>query len=457
MSLKVHACYDLEIQKIIYKGVGLAKYEGMTVFVSQTLPGDKVHVKITKKKRHYAEGVVLFYHEQSSLRTKAFCQHFPICGGCQLADLTYANQLIVKKTILEDCFSRLLPKFLDIIRDIHPAKSQLYYRNKMEFSFYNKNDAVGLGLKQRGHFDKIVPIQVCYLQHKKTIDILLEVASFLSRYPFMKAWDYHTHEGVLRYLMLRYSSYSDVFMLNLVVAEDFPELYQDFANFFIKKQQIVSVYKSIQPFVSDTSTTKASHLLSGEPYLAQNIQDSIFYISPQSFFQTNNEGVEHLYALILEQAQLGFDDVVLDLYCGTGSIGIFLSKYVSKVIGIDEVPQAIDDARKNAEANQCLDKMTFYCGRVKTILKEKRFQYFFNCIIVDPPRSGMNPKAIQRMLALKPDRIVYVSCNMTTFCRDAEVLLQAGYIAKDFIPIDMFPNTFHLETVCCFFKGVING
>jgi 23S rRNA (uracil1939-C5)-methyltransferase len=444
-SIKTSQEHTITIEDIVSPGTGLCKIDNFPIFVTGTLPGDKVEIAIIKKKRGYANGKVLKFLEKSKLRGSSKCEHFPVCGGCQFIDCTYDTQLKLKEDLLKDAIGQFYPKLEGKTNPIMGSKSQFYYRNKMEYAFAtDEQNNIVLGLKKRGQFDQVVNLKNCHLQSELSDDIRHFTEHFFTEKE-LSTWNYKTHIGCLRHLMVRHAKSNDTYLINLVVSEKNETIYQEFTKEITKRfPEIISVYVSIQDQISDTAVTPSSTLLYGESHLVEQLGHLKFKISPQSFFQTNSKQAEVLYNTIRETASLKQTDSLLDLYCGTGTIGLYLADLVKEVIGIEEVPQAIADANENAKLNN-ISNANFYCGRVKNILKETQFQA--DCVIIDPPRSGMSKKAIKRILEINSPQLLYVSCNHMTLLRDLNELEAAGYKIESYQPIDMFPNTFHLESI----------
>tara|TARA_A100001011_G_C14131533_1_gene765657 strand:- start:74 stop:1033 length:960 start_codon:yes stop_codon:yes gene_type:complete len=318
----------------------------------------------------------------------------------------------------------------------------------MEFSFSQSENETQLGLKERQSFDKVVSITNCLLQDSISNEIVTFTTQFFNK-TTLKAWDTRVHEGVLRFLVIRHAKHQNKFMINLVVSTLTDEMYSYKDALIAQFPQISSIFFSVNKTHSETAFTEDSHFIYGDETIEETIGRTRFTISPYSFFQPNSLAVKTLYDCIIKSAQFTKKSNLLDLYCGTGSIGIYSAPYVNSVIGIEENPSAIKNAEKNKVLNQA-NNCTFIEGRVKNILKFKSFSA--SHIIVDPPRSGMVPKALKRMCNVQAPSIIYVSCNPTTFLRDAETILKSGYTLTSIQPIDMFPNTYHIELVSVFKK-----
>lgn len=446
MSIRSGAVFhNVKVDKLVFQGWGLASLNGLKVFIPNTLPEDVVSIMITQKKRDYAMARYTHIERSSPLRQESQCPHFPVCGGCQMIDVAYANQLRIKNDLLQDCSNRFFPALSHIIAPILSSRVTSFYRNKMEFAFgYDDNGALALGLKKRGKYDDIVAVNSCYLQSPQSNDILSFTARFFGNHS-VTAWNYTTNEGVLRHMIIRHSKTTDTYLLNLIVSQTDLPLLRSFAEAVTGAfSNISAVLASLYSGQGESVDSASSILLKGSPYLYEHIGHVNFRISPFSFFQTNPVQTEVLYNEVKKAASLSGRETVLDLYCGTGTIGLYLADKASYVIGIDESASSIGDARINAQENN-IKNAEFEVGRVKNILKWRKFKA--DRIVIDPPRSGMIPKAIQRMLAIGAPVIVYVSCNPATLMRDLNEICASGYAVETFQPVDMFPNTFHVESV----------
>lgn len=434
----------VKIEKLVYKGFGIGKWDKWTVFVPNVYPGDEIEAQVTQKKRRHLMAKCVKITTPSPLRTTAPCPHFPDCGGCQILDVSYETQLVLKHGIISDCFSRDLADLMAEIKPVTPSPSATYYRNKMDFAFGTQDDQVILGLKRRGQFDKVIPISDCMLLDPESNEInkwIVEQARALN----LTAWDPTEHTGLLRHLIVRQSKHKKQWMINIVSASKHPHINAEFAEKLIAAfPSVSSVYNSINETVSDSSFSDNITRLSGREHLEEKLGQFEFSISPYAFFQTNSKGAEVLYDLVKEITDLNTSDTVLDLYCGTGTIGLYLAPHCKNVIGIEENPAAVKDAHKNATDNG-VENIEFIEGRVKNILKFNTFTP--DVVVVDPPRSGMVPKALRRIIDLNASKLIYVSCNPNTLARDLAQLRQAGYSPTLIQPVDMFPNTYHVECI----------
>ncbi len=435
----------IKIEKLVFQGWGMGTYDGFKIFAPNTLPGDTVDVILIKKKRSYGMGKVKTFIERSPLIKEAHCSHALECGGCQMMNVPYADQLLLKEDIFKECIQSFYKELLAVKKPILGCKDTLYYRNKMEFSFGKNEKGLILGLKRRGSYDDIIDIQACMLQDPLSDVIRHKTLSFFNQ-TGLSAWNYSTRKGCLRLLMVRHSKTNHEFLLKLIVSEsDHLNLYKDYVSFIQQEiPEVKSVIITLNPNEGDNADNHEDLITAGPGILHETLGDLTFKINSKAFFQTNTTQASVLYDTIKSTATLKPTDTVLDLYCGTGTIGLYLAKSVKAVIGVEEIEEAIENAQENAQNNN-IHNATFYVGRVKNILKFTTIKA--DCIILDPPRSGIVPKALQRIINLDAPQIIYVSCNPSTMTRDLKELSQAGYTIESLQPVDMFPNTFHVECV----------
>lgn len=454
---------DITVEAYAAEGKSIAHLEdGKVLFLPNAIPGDVVDVRILKNKKSYAEGKVLKVVKPSRTRVEPFCEHFGVCGGCKWQMLPYPLQLQYKQQQVADQLRRIGHVALPEIQPILGSPRQEYYRNKLEFTFCTHkyrtqeelNDANGevllpepaLGFHAPGLFDKVVPINQCYLQPEPT-NTLLKVLRDYTTLHQLPYYDHRTHIGWLRNVMIRVARTGEV-MTNIVVKKDLkPELEGLMQHISENVPGITSLHYTINPKVNDTVHDLDVELYSGKGYIEETLENYRFMISPKSFFQTNTYQAEALYRVTRDFAGLTGNEVLYDLYCGTGSIGIFCSEKAKTVIGIEVVPDAIEDAKKNAALNH-LTHCKFFAGDVAAICTDEFFAEHGrpDVIITDPPRAGMHEKLIQQLLKMRAPKIVYVSCNPATQARDLQ-LLCTDYTITKLQPVDMFPHTHHIENV----------
>lgn len=452
----------VRLERYAAEGKSIAHLEdGKTVLVEGAVPGDVADVYLRKNKKNYAEGKALRVVTPSPDRVQPFCMHFGVCGGCKWQMLPYEKQLEYKQIQVEDQLTRIGQIELPAIATIAGSNKDKFYRNKLEFTFSTLQyltreqlDAAGdakidhtpvLGFHAPGMFDKVVDIQTCYLQPEPTnrIKNLLRSLALEHQLPF---YDQRKQEGFLRNVIIRVARTGAV-MVNLIVHHERPELYMLLDALLAEVPEITSLHYTINPKVNDTIYDLDVHTYHGKGYIEEYLEDFKFKISPKSFFQTNTEQAEQLYRITRDFAGLKGTEVVYDLYCGTGSIGIFLAKNAAKIIGIEAVADAVIDARINADWNG-LKHCHFFAGDVSDIATDAFFEEHGrpDVIITDPPRAGMHEKLIRQLLRMRAPKVVYVSCNPATQARDLQ-LLDAAYKVTRLQPVDMFPHTHHIENV----------
>lgn len=435
--------------------------DGKVLFVEGVVPGDVIDAVITKDKKSWAQGRMTRLVKPSDLRVEPFCQHFGVCGGCKWQMLPYSLQLQYKQQQVEDQLKRIGHVELPEILPISGSPHERYYRNKLEFTFssqrYRTFEEIAertekfepepaLGFHAPGLFDKVVEIHTCYLQQEPT-NILLNV---LRNYAQEKGLSYHDirqHTGWLRNVVIRVTTTGEV-LINLVIHhEDKKEREAILDHLLANVPGITSLNYTINGKFNDSTHDLDVVCYHGKPYIEEKLEDFRFKISPKSFFQTNTYQAETLYRITREFAGLTGNEVLYDLYCGTGSIGIFCSKQAKKVIGIEMVEDAVKDAYQNAAMNG-LEHCKFYAGDVADICTDEFFAEHGkpDVIITDPPRAGMHEKLVQQILKMRAPRVVYVSCNPATQARDLQ-LLDAAYKIIKLQPVDMFPHTHHIENV----------
>lgn len=454
---------QVKIESYAAEGKSIAHLDdGKVLFVPNAIPGDVVDVLVLKNKKSYAEGKVLKLVQPSPLRVEPFCPHFGVCGGCKWQMLPYEQQLQYKQQQVADQLKRIGHVELPPIQPILGSPVQTNYRNKLEFTFcthrYRTQEELkaaegevlapepALGFHAPGLFDKVVPINECYLQPEPT-NTLLKVLREYTEQHALPYYDHRMHTGWLRNIMLRVARTGEV-LVNLVVkSEKKKEREALLEHIYQNVPGITSLHYTINPKVNDSVHDLDVQLYKGKGYIEETLEDYRFIISPKSFFQTNTYQAEALYSVTREFAGLTGNEVLYDLYCGTGSIGIFCSKGAKKVIGIEVVEDAIEDAKKNAALNG-LEHCLYYAGDVAQICTDEFFAEHGrpDVIITDPPRAGMHEKLVQQLLKMRAPKIVYVSCNPATQARDLQ-LLCTDYKVTRLQPVDMFPHTHHIENV----------
>ena len=442
------------------EGKSLAKHEGKVIFIEQAVPGDLVTVRLTRNKKDWAEGHVLSFDEYSAERIEPFCPHFGICGGCQWQMLPYAKQLEYKQDQVWQSLKRIGKMELPPIKPIIGATQTTGYRNKLEYTFSNRRYLLrselqdpaisamqdAAGFHARGIFDKVVDVDTCFLQEEPTNLIRKEVKRWgiengISFYDILR------HEGFLRTMQVRLCRTGEL-MVNLVVGYADEKLLNQLMDHLMERfPAITTLLYTINGKMNDSLHGLNPVIYYGNGYVIEKLEEFSFKIGPKSFFQTNTAQAERLYQVTRDFAGLSGNETLYDLYCGTGSIGIFLSKLAGRVIGIELVPEAIADAKENAALNR-VAHADFFTGDVTEICNDSFFsaQGRPDVIITDPPRAGMTPELVGKLLEIGAEKIVYVSCNPATQARDLQ-LLSEKYTISAIQPVDMFPHTQHIENV----------
>ncbi len=456
---------DVLVQDYAAEGKSLAKIDGKVIFIERTVPGDIVDIQLAKSKKDWAEAYPIAFKQLSAIRTTPFCEHFQACGGCQWQMLPYAEQLKYKHKQVLDNLTRIgkvaLPEMLPIVG----ANKTEYYRNKVEYTFATKKfvpseefkslkDA-GLpivtegsfgGFHAKGMFDKVVEINKCHLQAEPTNQIRNAIVQFCieNKYPF---YDIKNHTGWLRNMMVRIATTGE-WMVNIMLGYENEKMRTHLLDFVLSKfPNITSLIYTINTKLNDSIYDLEPIAYSGKGYIIEKLENYQFIIGPKSFFQTNTKQGEQLYNITKNFAELTGTQTVYDLYCGTGSIGIYVSSLAKKIIGVEAVPEAIEDAKKNAALNN-ITHASFFAGDVIDICNDAFFAQhgFADVVITDPPRAGMHEKLVNKLLEIASPTIVYVSCNPATQARDL-ALLDEKYVVTKIQPVDMFPHTHHIENV----------
>lgn len=452
---------NLHILDIEYTGHGIAKPEqGPVVFVEDALPGEIVNVQVHKRKKRFAFAHVTSFVTQSEQRIEPFCSHFEHCGGCKWQYLDYADQCIYKKQFVEQIFDHIAGVERPEIPDVLPSETDRYYRNRLDYSFSSRrwltpaeinSDEVfdardALGFHVRGSFDKVLQISECFLQNELSNRIRNSVWEFARSKGFV-FFDPVENTGDLRSLIVRTSRRGDV-MVMLVLGNERADIAQDFEDL------LRDTFPEVTSFFIGVNTSRNDSLQNAEMFhrygaecIVERILGIDFQISPQSFFQTNPDQAERLYQLVIDWAELDGSQVVFDLYCGAGSIALLVAGSAAHVYGIETVPEAIESARYNQQANG-IENCTFLCATVEDALS-KEYPGTFprpDLVILDPPRAGLHPSVVKTLLRERPPRIIYVSCKPSTQARDIATLSEAYDIVR-VQPVDMFPQTYHIENV----------
>jgi len=443
------------------EGKALARIDGKVIFIEGAVPGDVVDLVLTKNKKDWAEGKVQAFRSLSPDRTPPFCPHFGVCGGCKWQMLPYGLQLAYKEREVKENLTRLGKVSLPPVQPILGAEATRFYRNKLEFTFSNRRyktasemqtlgglgeAEAALGFHVPRLFDKVIDIGECHLQAEPSDRIRNTVRDFAltQGYPF---YDIRQHTGWLRNLVVRVCTSGEV-MVNLVLGyEDKVEGPKLMDHLLERVPEISTLVYTLNPKWNDSIHDLEPVTYSGKGYILENLGDFRFKIGPKSFFQTNTRQAERLYSVVRDFAALGGTETVYDLYCGTGSIGIFLSGGAARVVGVEVIAEAVRDAEENARLNG-IGHTRWFTGDVTLVCDDAFFEREGrpDVIITDPPRAGMHEKLVRKLLDIGAPRVVYVSCNVATQARDLQ-LLDERYRVTRVQPLDLFPHTHHIENV----------
>ena len=439
--------YVVDIVDIGQGGVGIGKYEGFTVFVEGGLIQDKVKVRINKSKKNYAVGDIVEIIEKSPFRVDRMCSDdLKDCGGCQIQELDYNKQLELKTNEVKQVISRIGKLENVEIHETIGMQSPCRYRNKAQFPIQNINGSTAIGFYKKKSHD-VIPTDMCVIQHDINDKIIKIIKTYIQAYN-VSIYNETTHTGVLRHLVTKVGFTTNEVMVVLVAnGTNLPHL-NELAS--VLKENILG-FKTLVLNVNKAKTNvilgKENKVIYGNGKINDYIGDLVFEISPLSFFQVNPVQTEVLYNKALEYAELKENDTVFDIYCGIGSISLFLAQKATKVYGIEIVEDAIKDAKINAKLNN-LNNVEFYVGKAEEVVpKMYSEEKTANVVVVDPPRKGCDEKVLDTIVSMKPDRVVYVSCNPSTLARDLAYLDERGYKCVEIQPVDMFPHTMHVE--CC--------
>ena len=464
--------FTVTIEKLTHGGAGLTHIEGIPVFVTDSIPGQQVEIVITKNKESYREAKVVKVVRKAKDEIMPRCSHFHDCGGCVWQNLPYDKQIDYKEDIVRETLEHLTPVDDSVrkalpgrVLKIIPSPQVYHYRNKLEMSFgfqsmrveekagrriyFDENPTIGF--HQPGQWSTVLPIVECHLYDEQIGMLLGSVRKFMEQ-TRLPVYNPKTQKGMLRTLLLRRGVQTGEQMICFLVharKKELEPLFQHFMTHFGGRSQLASLLVVEHLGLNDKPEHPKLFPLIGKPTITERLFDLSFEISPFSFFQTNTLGAEKLYRAIAEAADLHPRDTVLDAYCGMGTIGQYLARFCQRVVGIESHPSAIDDALKSAGKNK-ISNISFYKGRTEQVLKEQLKpggKYAFDVIVVDPPRAGLHPKALEALIEHSPKKIVYVSCNTATLARDMGMLLKSGYDLRTVQPVDLFPHTAHIESV----------
>ncbi len=453
------------VERMAAEGKCIVKHDERVVFVPFVAPGDVIDVHTTRKRKSYWEGIPVHFHRYAEDRVAPFCEHYGVCGGCKWQHIAYEQQLGYKRQQVIDHFERIGKVPLPEVPPTLPSEKTTYYRNKLEFSFSDQRwltreelaqkdvtyDRRALGFHMPGSFEKILPIQHCYLQADPSNDIRLAIDDY-ARSQHVSYYNARRHKGILRTLMIRSTSTGEFMVVVQFGGDALAEAAQPVVQALLDHVRstfpdLTSLQYVINPKKNDTFHDLKVQLHSGQDYLTERMGELQFRISAQSFYQTNAEQAERLYEIARDMAQLTGTEYVYDLYCGTGTIANFVAAQAKRVVGLEYVRTAVADARVNSEING-ISNTHFVAGDIKDLLEPELIEKHGrpDVIITDPPRNGMHPDVVKQLLAIASPRLVYISCNPATQARDV-ALLNEKYAVKQVQPVDMFPHTHHVENV----------
>lgn len=462
-----HPIYEkVEILATAAEGKSLAKIEDKVLFVPLTVPGDIVDVQISKKRKKYLEGRVLRFHHYSEKRQDPFCEHFGVCGGCKWQFLSYEDQLENKQRTVVDALERIAKVELPNIPPILPSEKTTFYRNKLEFTFSNKEwltqeqidsgeefeNRNALGFHVPGRFDKVLNIQKCWLQEDPSNAIRIWVKDYALKHE-LAFFDLREQKGYLRNLIIRLTESKQIMVIFSFFEEQKEAREMMLSEFQDAFPEVNSLMYVINPKRNDTIQDLDIQCFQGKDHIIERMssfdgtKELQFKIGPKSFYQTNSKQAETLYQVAAEMANIQKDEIVYDLYTGTGTIANYIADMAKWVIGIEYVPEAIVDAKENAKLN-AISNTDFFAGDMKDVFTDEFIleNGRADVIITDPPRAGMHADVVQQLLNLEADRIVYISCNPATQARDIQ-LLDEKYRLDRVQAVDMFPHTHHVESV----------
>lgn len=456
---------NVEISGIAAEGKAIARHEDMVIFVPFAAPGDVMDIQVTKNRRRYMEGRSVAIHQLSDKRTEPFCEHFGICGGCKWQHLSYELQLEFKQQQVIDQFNRIGKFSFPDPEPILPSVNTIFYRNKLEYTFTNRRwlteeeisegDQIAnfnaAGFHIPGRFDKVLDIKKCYLQPDPSNSIRLAIKEFAMENN-ISFFDLVRQTGLLRTLIIRTSSTGEVMVIVVFFYEDIEQIGSLLSHLVKIFPEITSLMYVINPKANDTISDLEVKLFSGREYILEEMEGLRFKIGPKSFYQTNSLQALELYKIVRDYANPRNHEVIYDLYTGTGTIASFISGHCLRVAGLEYVPEAIADANFNAELNN-LDNIRFFAGDIKDLLTSSLIENNGapHTVITDPPRTGMHPDVIDKLLEISPDKIVYVSCNAATQARDISMMNEM-YRVERLRAVDMFAHTQHIENVVLLVK-----
>lgn len=462
MSFKKGAEVELNIESAAFKGKGIAKVNGYAVFVPNTAPGDRVKAQITKKRKNYSEGKLLKVLDEGPHRIKPRCRHAKDCGGCSWQHVSYGEQLEFKRDQVRDHMHRIGGlDHLEVNKTV-ACDDIFYYRNKMEYSIGHKrwlsheeingdefvsDRCFAAGLHAPGRYDKILNISECHLQDPISYKIIDFVRMWCIKNG-VKPYNANKQEGFMRNVVIRNAYHTDDLMINLVTFKDDSQVIKPLSEALLKTfPAVTTIVNNVNDRQNSTAVGRFEKVIYGPGYITDHIGDYHFRIDANTFFQTNTAQAEKLYKVADDFAEIHPGDTVFDLYCGVGTLSLFLSDKAKQIVGIELVDISIKNARKNAQENK-VENVSFVEGDVQQVFNKEIFDKYGkpDCLITDPPRAGMHPEVVERLNELEVSKLIYISCNSSTMARDLKELSKV-YDIIEVQPVDMFPQTYHIETV----------
>ena len=440
--------YDVVFEDLTHEGAGVAKVDGFPIFVPNALPDEKAQIKVTRVKKGFAFGRLIDLKEESRFRMDAPCPIYKQCGGCQLQHINYEGQLLYKQKQVKDVLERIGK--LDLSRiTVHPTlgmEDPWNYRNKAQVPVGEREGGLIAGFYQQRSHD-IIDMNECLIQQSENDRVVQAIKEICGKYG-IKAYNEERHKGWLRHIMVRYGAVTGEMMVVFITrTNDFPHKAKIVEEITAAFPHVKSIVQNINPKKTNVIFGDETTVIWGEEYIYDTIGGIKFAISARSFYQVNPEQTKVLYDKALEYAELNGEETVIDAYCGIGTISLFLAKQAKKVYGVEIVPEAIEDAKRNAELNG-IENAEFEVGEAEAVIpKWYEEGITADTLVVDPPRKGCDEALLRTIIEMKPKRVVYVSCNPGTLARDLRVLEDGGYATLEVQPVDMFPHTSHVECV----------
>jgi 23S rRNA (uracil1939-C5)-methyltransferase len=437
---------EIVIEDVSHEGNGVGRYEGYTLFVPGALPGERIKAKATKLKKQFGYARLMEIMEPAPSRTEPLCPLYKRCGGCTLQHMDYEAQLLFKRKLVEDNLRRI-GKIENVL--VHPTlgmENPWRYRNKAQVPIGEEEGGlIGGFYAQRSH--EIINMEACLIQHEKSDEVVARVKEIAGKYG-VRAYNEETHSGLLRHVVTKIGFATGQVMIVLITNGEMIPNREAFVEELAREiTGVTSIVQNINTKKTNVIFGDVTRVLWGEEYIYDTIGDIKFAISARSFYQVNPVQTERLYGKALEYAALTGEENVIDAYCGIGTISLFLAQKAKRVFGVEIVPDAIEDAKRNASLNG-IDNVTFAVGEAETVIPQWYEEgNAADVIVVDPPRKGCDEKLLETIIAMKPERVVYVSCNPSTLARDLRILEDGGYKTVEVQPVDMFPHTNHVESV----------